>query len=269
MESDYKSVDEYYSLSESLAGVIALLACDLVQTNLTERQKVHIQYMAKSVTTLKGVFSLWNADCFDECYVLQRCMADRVFHLHDLIENNRFQHFEEFSFCKLFEARDKLRANPELKYLRNQIKDTKENRARYHHLKKAGLKYKRPKAKVVATNLDMKFLYDHGYDIASMAVHPMYNDGEQELQMMINPEFKNQMVDKRDVIHNSLLYAVYTINKSMGDIGFRWCKPVIDFFDQTLEFLKSEESCYEAPFLRIVSCSKNNMPLCQPIETCA
>lgn len=98
----------------------------------------------------------------------------------------------------------------------------------------------------------MPFLYDLGYDLTSGAVHPMFNDGEKELNLMLDPEYHLRMPDHRDILHNSLLYAHVIINTAMGAIGYQWRKPVIEFTDDLQAFLAGDKPCLESALAKII-----------------
>ena len=261
MNTYFHEEKHYYDLSEKLSGIVALIAIDLQRYNLSSKQKLHLNFMAKAVTTLKGIHALWESECFQECYVLDRCMSDRLFHLQDLIDNDSYQDFEDYTFVKMYKTRDKIKGSTDSKEFKKYLSESSENRKKFHELSKGKLKYQRPKIEDVAKRLDMKFLYDQGYNLKSSAVHPMFDDGERELKLMLNPNYMDQLPDNRDILHNSLFYAVFIVKMAMMGLGYKWRTPVVDFLDQAMNFLSCEDNNYLLPFMEIIQYSKDNITL--------
>ena len=253
MKLNYHEVENYDFAATKLYTFIALLSSELLKESLSKPQKLHVNFMAKSVTLLKGIHTLWHSECFDECYVLQRCLSDRLFHLKDLVDKECYQEFEDFSFYKTYQSRQKLRSNSDFPEYRKLVNISAADNRKFQEISKNKVTYKRPKAEEIAKKLlDMPFLYDLGYDLTSGAVHPMFNDGEKELNLMLDPEYHLRMPDHRDILHNSLLYAHVIINTAMGAIGYQWRKPVIEFTDDLQAFLAGDKPCLESALAKMI-----------------
>ena len=137
-------------------------------------------FIARAVIALKGVFQLWEIEDYQDCWVIYRCMLDRLFHLHDLITKDEFALFESWSFMQLYNARNKIRSDQSLKIKIDPkfFKDSPEDKQRYQDLLKCRPEWERPFAEEVAKHMKLEPLYKYGYDYASTLVHPMATDGE-------------------------------------------------------------------------------------------
>ncbi len=146
------------------------------------RDLIARNFIARADTMVRGIFQLWEIKDYSDCWVVHRCLLDRLFHLHALNENDQFDLFEDWSFKMQYEAANRLRSDLDLKGQLEGLVDnlTAEQKARYQRLVNNPPDWRRPKAEDVAKAMDLTFLYKYGYHFASQYVHPMANDGQED-----------------------------------------------------------------------------------------
>jgi len=235
--------------SESLSQAIETLRiyCGLLLLNLEKYKKglddnIIGDFIARGMTCTDSIFVVWQQGREQDAWILHRSLVDRLFLLHYLIESNSFAAFEEYSFMKTYETRRGLLNDKEMlnKFSADQIKGLKEllksQEACYLQLKSKPNQWCRPKAKEVAKNMGLGFLYRFGYDYASMYVHPMALDGEVDFIRLVSSSNNRSHTDST-VIKNSILVQSILIQEGINASSMKWRAIIYDFLDQILKFL--------------------------------
>jgi hypothetical protein len=96
--NDYLSVSQYEDALGALHGVIVILLFEFARDEKDIRETIIRNFLARTDMLAKSIFSLWNAGDHQDCWVLHRCLLDRLFHLHHLAATNEFEAFEAWSF---------------------------------------------------------------------------------------------------------------------------------------------------------------------------
>ena len=91
--------------------------------------------------------------------------------------------------------------------------------------------------------MGMDFLYKHGYDYASMLVHPMANDEDQDFYIKLNLPEKELFPDQRAVLSNSFLAVRVLIQEGLNNSTFAWRQATYNFLDNFMKFI--EDDSYE------------------------
>lgn len=68
-------------------------------------------FLARADTTARAVFKLWEIHDFQDCWVLHRCLLDRLFYLRFLTRTDSFSNFEEWSFHEQYKAVNRVRSD--------------------------------------------------------------------------------------------------------------------------------------------------------------
>lgn len=254
---DYLTVEEYKIFSQTLRVVTGLLMFSIQQHELTTKRTIIRNFMSKSIASLQGIFALWEIKNYQDCYVLLRVIADRLFHLHDLIENDSFEVFDDWAFYQQFCARNKTLSDQEFnkKIIKQTYEANKEQKARFKRLTEDKPSYKRPKPEKAAKSLGLDFVYDYGYDHASTLVHPMANDGFEDFVILTGLYPDVERPDHRSVLSNGSLYTFLVLNNSMlgSGLGFKWKKEVVEFMDSCMDFFKDGKTDYQVKFMALSS----------------
>jgi hypothetical protein len=213
----------------------------------------------------ESIFLVWREGSEDDAWILHRSLLDRLFHLHNLVEQNSLSDFEEFSFLKMYEARQKLLSDEEMRdKVPASLRQLQESqKARYKQLVGKTYAWRRPKAEDVAKSMGLSFLYSYGYDLASTKVHPMAQDGESDFVRLTSPT-KHQSLPDPTVVRNSILVQSILIQEALNASSVQWRNIVYDFLDQLQKFLKDGKNLeFQATFYKIGS-AWPKVDFCEP-----
>lgn len=75
--------------------------------------------LAKNISLLRSIESLFNQQQYNQGYILFRSLLDRFVYLCYLHDNNLFTEFEEWTFIKVYEHRNNAKADERFRRLVN------------------------------------------------------------------------------------------------------------------------------------------------------
>lgn len=241
--------DKIYTLSVFTGYILIALS----NKSHLERDITIRNFIARGMVCTQSIFQLWNNNDEQGAWILHRTLMDRLFHIHYIIEHDSFSDFQDFSFIKTYEIRDRILSDPDTaNKLPESLKTLhQESLKRYNELKSKPNKWSRPKAKTVAANMNMKFLYNLGYDYASMHVHPMADDGIKDCTLLITPTHKKQPLEDTTVLRNSIIVQTMLIQEGINGTTVKWRAIIYNFLDQILLSLEDENIEYMQTFYKI------------------
>ncbi len=263
----YVSLETFQEAVRVLEVYTKIILFQFAKYSTGVRDNIIKNFIARSIVALKGILKLWEIEDYADCYVLNRCILDRLFHLRGLAKENAFEVFEKWSFEKQYEAKNKLWGDPELKDKLNPefFKDLSGHKERYKKIKKEHISWFRPKAEDMAKDLDLDFLYKYGYDYSSTQVHPMANDGEADFLNLTKLDAGQPTVDQQSVLNNSCLAVTVLIQEALNDSNLLWKRIIYDFLEDFRSFLKDGSEKYKATFYKIGSLGPD-MDFCKRVE---
>lgn len=250
---EYHSYEDYKLASNSLRAVCGMVLFSFADHDCSNKDLIIRNLIAKASMSLKGIFSLWEIEGYQDCWILYRGLVDRYLHLSHIGENNEFEQFDDWSFFKQMASHNHVRGDARFK---SELDDpvyklTKEQKERLRDLSINKPKWKRPKAEQVAKDFDMDFIYKFGYDMASMHVHPMANDGQQDFytitKLNSNIDFPSQIT----VLNNSILVVTMLLQDAMNFAPFGWRRVLWDFIDDIRRFLSQGDLTYQHSFMKL------------------
>lgn len=254
----YWPIESYREAVEILDAVSTIILLSLAEHSKEIRNIVIRNFIARGTMSLKGVLSLWEIGDYQDCWVLYRGILDRLFHLHYLTEKDEFHVFEKWSFEKQYESRNKIKSNKDFKGRLNLdfFSHTEAEKTRYKAIKQEQLSWRRPQAKEVSRDMNLEFLYDHGYDYASTLVHPMANDGQEDFlrQTGLGEE---EFADQRVVVNNSILAATLLARQGLNSSNLTWRVILHDFLDDIMSFLNTGSEKHKLTFAKIAYLGPN------------
>ncbi len=214
--------------------------------------------------SLKGIFSLWEIENYQDCWVLYRSLQDRFFHINHLNENNLFKEFSDWSFYEQMKSHNLMKSDLDFKGTFEDIalNNSSKNKDRYKYLSKNKPSWRRPKARDVAKEMDMGFLYKFGYDLASAHVHPMANDGQEDFHTITKIPPIHKFPSHITVINNSILICTMIIQEAMNGSSFKWRRVLWDYIDQIRSFLDVGSNDYQLTFIKLAK-SHQELGLCE------
>jgi len=248
--SDMESLSEALETLKVYCGIILL---SLAKYSQGLRDKIIGNFLARGMTCTESIFLVWGEGSEDDAWILHRSLLDRLFHLHNLVEQNSFLDFEEFSFLQMYKARQKLLSDKEMHdKVPAGLKQMQESqKARYKQLVGKTHTWRRPKAEDVAKSIDLSFLYTYGYDLASTKVHPMAQDGEIDFVRLTSPK-NNQSLPDATVVRNSILVQSILIQEALNASSVQWRTIIYDFIEQLQKFLNDDKNLkFQETFYKI------------------
>ena len=267
--NQYLTFKEYERAAEALHTLAPILLLEFARYADSEsiRNEIARNFIARADMTVRSVFQLWDACDYTNCWILHRGLIDRLFHIDEILQNDSFQAFDDWSFKQLYEVAERLRSDP---FIGGQVdglvqRATDEERKRYRRLVANPPIWRRPKAKDVAKRMDLDFLYSYGYDYASRFVHPMAHDGEDDFSAMIKVEQPSELAKRGIVVlSNSVLIATMIFQDALNASSLSWMAVVFDAIDGIRGFLCDAAPEHHVPLSKIALICDEKKPLAQP-----
>lgn len=259
----YQTIEEYKEFEEIFSSFGQMVLFSMAQFPATTKDTIIQNFIARALVMLKGIFQLWDIEDYQDCWVMHRCMLDRLFHLNQLLVNNEFEAFDDWSFEQQYNARNKVRSDNQYnsRLIPQFWKDKPEQKARIKELQKNKPQWKRPFAEDVAKRMKLKPLYNYGYDYGSTLVHPMANDGQRDFVNLTNLGDKTIFPDERVVINNSSLVAFLILREGMIGSGLLWRGFMSDILEEFLKFFENGAKDYKTSFMRIAAHGPDIIPM--------
>jgi hypothetical protein len=115
------------------------------------RETVARNVIARGMSCMQSISAVWYTGSEQDAWILHRSLLDRLLHLHHLGETDRFADFEAHSFMSMYEARQQLLSDPDVKAKAPpSLKELqKRDRARYESVRTQS-RWRRPNAEQVA-----------------------------------------------------------------------------------------------------------------------
>jgi hypothetical protein len=266
-DSEYRSIQEYREAIDAFHGFCTLVLLAFAKHDCDIKDTIIRNLIARTDMMVRGVLRLWDIADFQDCWILYRCLTDRLFHLVHLGKTGEYQLFDDWSFCEQFKALNRVRSDPECRgALHSQdFTFSPREKLRFARLTKSPPKWERPKPEVVAKEMNLSFLYNYGYDFGSTNVHPMANDGQQDFLSITNTESPPGFPDQRAVINNSLLVGCMIVQEGLHQSSFRWHPVAYDFLGNLIAHIRDGRLDYIDTFGKITLIA-HRMDLCEPVD---
>lgn len=263
--NSYLSLDAYKEALHAFHVAARIILLEFARDGQDYRNVIIRNFIARADTTASGIFQLWAMEDYQDCWVLHRCLLDRLFHLRYLHVTDSFEEFEAWSFLKQYKAVNRVRSDPEVRGAleHSLFTFTDEQRRRARDLSKSPPKWHRPKAEVVAKDMDMRFLYVYGYDFASAYVHPMADDGEHDFHIITGVKPRPDYPDQRSALANTLLVATILVQEGLNASTLHWRQIVYGVFEDMRLFLDSGLTNYRERLLKMAEAVKQGDAMCE------
>lgn len=261
----YLPVESYVEALGAFQAVSGILLFEFARQERGDRDVIIRNFIARADMMVRAVFRLWDLQDYQDCWILHRCLLDRLFHLSDLQEQDQFEVFEAWSFLEQYNALNRLRSDPEFSGARESkiFGLTPEQQKRMKILSKTPPVWQRPKPEEVAKRLNMRFLYRFGYDFSSKHVHPMANDGQQDFFTITKLEPAPEFPDQRSVLSNTLLVGTMIVQQGLNASTLSWRALVHDFLDDLRRFLDTGADDYKLSFVKLGRLVEQEVQLCK------
>lgn len=264
-EQKYWEFEDYYESISTSINYTKILLLEFAKYSKSRKDKIVYKFIAKSTGLLESILILWEQKHFHECWILFRSLVDRIIHLWYLNKQDDFEVFQDWTFIQKFEANNKLKSDKQFneKVESKEFALSGELLERYKRLKSAGITWNRPRAEQVAKEKKLSFIYKYGYDFASTKVHPMSDEGIQDLNRLTGLEWDNMQFDNPFVILNNTI-AIYNLllEESMNISDLKWRTVMYNFTKEIMDFLKSNSKAYKDTYNKILVYGKNGNKFC-------
>lgn len=267
--TDCQGPEHYLNAIEAFQAYAGLTLFAFARQECSLRDTVIRNFIARSSTMLKSIGQLWQVDDYPDCWILHRCLMDRLFHLKHLDDTNGFDSFEAWSFFQQANALNGLFSDTESSKLEDltSFRLTSEQKTRYAGMTSSQPQWKRPKAEDISKRLDMRFLYKFGYDYGSRHVHPMADDGNMDFYRITKLEPMPDFPDQSAVLSNSILVMTMIVQQGLNASHFRWRAIVYNFLSQMRKFLEDGSRDHEATLVTLREMVVQRVAFCAVPET--
>jgi len=206
--------------------------------------------IAKAQSLVKSIELTYSGELYNESWILYRCLLDRYLYLRYLAKNKLHEDFKNWSFTKGYEYLQNAKSEESTENVKRdpRFRFSKEQSKTYSEVKKQSSKFPKPDPKSEFKEEGLNFLYKLGYDYASMRVHPMFEDGDEEYYRITKVE-PNPYSDfsHEKLITNTYLVASMIIQESLNQIDLNTISIVYEY----LENLRANAD-YEIAFYKII-----------------
>ncbi len=162
----YLTVRSYVEAHEAFHVISGIILFEFARHKLGIRDVIIRNFIARTDMMVKAVFNLWDLQDYQDCWILYRCLLDRLFHLSYINEHDQFEVFEAWSFREQYNALNRVRSDPEFSCApeSKMFSFTQEQKDRAKILSENPPDWQRPKAEKVANLLTIKMLKGGYYE---------------------------------------------------------------------------------------------------------
>ncbi|MCL5882977.1 MAG: DUF5677 domain-containing protein [Actinobacteria bacterium] len=261
----YHSFHSYEEAIEVFDRFAVLILFSFAEHGAGTKNVIIRNFIARTNASLKAIRELWKLKDYQDCWIIYRCILDRLFHLYFLAKTDSFEQFERWSFKQQYEFNNKVKSDQEFKHRFDPAYEvTQKDKNRYAEICKNPVQWKRPFAEEVAKENKLDFLYKYGYDYASSHVHPLANDGFEDFLFQTKLKDENySFIDHRVVINNSCLVASMLVQEGLNVSNLVWRAFIYDFLDDFRKYLEDGSADYKMTFYKIGKLGPDTS-LCSP-----
>jgi len=86
----YLAVETYNETVQALHGICGLILFEFAREERGTRDLIIRNFIARTDMMVRAVFRLWELQDYQDCWILHRCLLDRLFHLFHLDQHDGF-----------------------------------------------------------------------------------------------------------------------------------------------------------------------------------
>ena len=232
------------------------------------KHQIIANFIARGSVCLDSIHMLWKSGNYQDCWILHRGLVDRLIHLRSLIDHDEFEEFERWSFQRQYQSTNAALSDQSItgkmtpEALTEAKRQQNERRPRFRQEPKSN--WRRPDAKEAAKNMNLQAIYSLGYNPASGEVHPMADDGKEELHDLLGIPLETYG-DNRTVMHNSTVTQFLIVQYGIGGCELLWREFVSDYLEHWFSFMEHGSKEELAKALRVLALGKDpNISWCEP-----
>lgn len=236
--------------------------------HLSRKGPISASFLARSARQLQAIHLLAEQEHVACGWPLYRSLLERYLLYEHLSAKNEFAVFDDWCFKKYYELENRLRSSADLnrKPEVRQRDFVQKGKERYNRVSQdtSVRAWRRPDAEASAKSLDLKFLYDAGYDYASGFVHPMSVDGYNDYLRLVA---KGDMVQDEGMavlIGNSQLIVTMHLQQFLNQPEFNWRRVLYDLTDALRAAIRDPQADVTTPLQKVLLLSKDGHGLARP-----
>lgn len=234
------TVDEYGQVIDLLESLVVLVLRRFLQHEFSLQTKDSIlrNFLSRMAVSLRSIMVLFQVEDFHNCWVILRCVIDRLIHIGYLQRTNSFEEFEKWSLIERY------------KYL-HKIKSDVGNRSKFDkgfkeahdffasiasRLDTSEVQWHRPRAREIAKQMGLDFIYHYGYDHASTFVHPLADEGFSDFEQLMHLPKLSQGANPVVVLQNSCFAGLLTLRHSLVASSLSWKSDYFLLLDNLMRY---------------------------------
>jgi len=234
------AVEEYGQVIDLLESFVVLVLRRFLQHEFSLQTKDSIlrNFLSRMAVSLRSIMVLFKEEDFHNCWVILRCVIDRLIHIGYLQRTNSFEEFEKWSLMERY------------KYL-HKIKSDVGNRSKFDKgfkeahdffasivskLDKSEIQWHRPRARETAKQMGLDFIYHYGYDHASTFVHPLADEGFTDFERLMHLPRLSQGANPVIVLQNSCFAGLLTLRHSLSASSLSWKSDYLLLLDNLMRY---------------------------------
>lgn len=234
-------------------------------SKLVRKGPISANFLARSARQLQAIDMLATEDHVASGWGLYRSLLERYLLYERLCAQNEFAVFDDWCFKKYYEIENRMRSSADLNnkaemHCRDFVQKGKD---RYLKVSKdpAVRSWRRPDPEASAKALDLKFLYDAGYDYASGFVHPMSVDGYNDYFRLMGLDNKVQDEGAAVLLGNSQLILTMHLQQFLNQPEFNWRNVLYDLVDAMRQSIKNPDTDVLIAFRKVLNVSEQGLGL--------
>jgi hypothetical protein len=236
--------------------------------HLSRKGPISANFLARSARQLQAIHLLVEHDHVACGWPLYRSLLERYLLYEHLSAKNEFAVFDDWCFKKHYEFENRLRSSADLN-VKPEVRQrdfVQKGKERYMRVSQDPhvCTWRRPDPEASAKSLDLKFLYDAGYDYASGFVHPMSVDGYNDYLRLVARADLVQDKGKTVLVGNSQLIVTMHLQQFLNQPEFNWRQILYDLTDALRDAIHNPQADVMTPLQKVLTLSKEGYGLARP-----
>lgn len=232
------------------------------------KEKISLVLLARTLRQLQAIGSVVESTFVSDGWVLYRSLLERYLLFRYLCEKGEFEVFDGWCFKQRYEHLNRIKSIREFKgkpEMRGR-RFSEDDKARYERTRDdlRVRRWRRPDMEAIARELNMKFLYDAGYDWASGYVHPTSQDGSQDYWILMGQDCDEIREDIHVLLGNAQLFTTLHLQYFMNQPEFTWQKALYDLIEAFAKAAGRESSEYREALEKVTRFHETGGGLLQP-----
>jgi hypothetical protein len=221
-ESRLLDVSGYLVALEGIRDLTRRFLGAILRRRSDEQPSLQIvaNFIARSFVSLESLFALYQRRDFHDCMLLLRTIIDRLLHLGAIAKADAWEDFIVKTASERHRYLNKIRSDREMYAKREASFDeayaeSKRVIAELDSRPVRGGQFSSFRPEELSKELGLKFIYDYGYDHASTYVHPLADEGMQDIGHLMGVSVPERSSDDRTILQNACLSYLLLISHSI------------------------------------------------------